>query len=105
MAAGDFPKTVMLRKPTESAANGLGHKTVTFTDVQKCAARVWTRSASEVDYVAAEFATRSLRLLLRLPPRTVAVGWALVYEGTIYKINDIEERDQFDRLVTLEPLT
>ena len=104
MAAGEFPKTVILRKPTESAANGLGHKTVTFTDVQKCAARVWTRSASEVDYVAAEFATRSLRLLLRLPPRNVAVGWAVVYESAIYRINDVEERDTDNRLITLEPI-
>ena len=99
--SGEFPKTVMLQKMTEAPADALGHKAKTYADLRKCAARIWTRSAAEIATVPAEFAVGSLRLLLRLAPRDMAVGWGLVYNGVAYNVIESEERDD-DLLVTLE---
>ncbi len=102
--AGNFPKTVMLRRPSIGEdTTGLGHKPTIFTDAFKCAARIWTKSAGDQDFIAADFVAGSFRLLLRIPQAGIDVGWGLTYQGKQYRISDIEERDQ-DRLVTLEPI-
>ena len=100
--AGEFPKVVMIQNPTESASDNLGHSVTTFTDLVRCAARVWTRSSGEQSFAPAEFAVGSIRLLLRLPPRALAVGWGIKFETELFKVVDIEHRGN-DRLLTLEP--
>jgi hypothetical protein len=102
-AAGDFPRTVMVRSFTEAAADSLGHRSRTYTDVRKCAARLWQRSAAQVDNAPAEFPATALRLLLRLPPKTIAINWQLREGETTYQISDLEWRDDEQNcLVTLE---
>lgn len=100
--SGEFPKTVMLQTLVEAPADALGHKAKSYVDLRKCAARIWTRSAAEVTTVPAEFSVGTLRLLLRLPPRDMAVGWGLLYSGVAYNVVEIEERNVDDLLVTLE---
>ena len=94
MNAGDFKKTVMLRNFTESSEDGLGHKTRTYADVRKCAARLWQRTAAEVSNDPGEFPAGQLRLLLWMPPATTAIGWHMVYESATYEIIDQEWRDE-----------
>ncbi len=100
--AGEFPKTVVLQKVTESAPDALGHKSKSYEDVRRCACRIWVRSSAETSTVPAEFGVSTLRLLLRLPPRgQVIVGWGLMFEGVAYNVIETEARDD-DLLVTLE---
>lgn len=102
--AGNFPKTVMLRRPVVGADSvGLGHKPTTYVDAFRCAARIWTRSIGDQAFNPADFIAGSFRLLLRMPQKGIEVGWGLNYEGKAYKIADIEDRGS-DRLVTLEPI-
>lgn len=104
MNSGQFPKTVMLRSFSEAAAGSLGHRAKTFADVQKCAARLWEKSAAERSTDPAEFASSSLRLLLYRPPSATAIGWHVVYDSTTYEILDKETRDdETTLLVTLQP--
>lgn len=100
--AGDFNKTVTLYSITESAADGLGHKAKTPVLVRKCAARIWERSAAQLDNPPADFPAGSLRLLLLLPPDTLTINWQLLYNGTTYRITDLEWREnETQALVTL----
>lgn len=101
--AGEFDKTVTLSSFTEGTADGLGHKAKTYTVVRKCAARLWIRSTAQLDNQPAEFPAGTLRLLLRLPPKTIAVGWRLTYTAILYEIADLEWRDdEMNCLVTLD---
>jgi head-tail adaptor len=99
--AGTFPKTVQLKREIVGEADALGHAAKQWKTVGRCGARVWLRSATETATSPAEFGTGSLRLLLRMPPRTLDIGWHLVYELRTYNVVDVEYRDP-DMLVTLD---
>ncbi|HBE69447.1 MAG TPA: hypothetical protein DDW52_14985 [Planctomycetaceae bacterium] len=99
--AGHYPKTVMLQEPRTDDVDSLGHAEKSWVDFQKCAARIWVRSSAETDFEPAEYPVSSVRLLLRLPPKQLAVGWGLKFDGTNYVIVDMEERG-VDQLVSLE---
>jgi hypothetical protein len=103
MAAGDFPKTVMLRSYESASPDALGHRDRTYRDVRKCGARNWVRSATQIDNTPAEFPQSALKLLLRLPPRSIAVNWQLIHDSITYQITDLEWRDDEQNcLVTLD---
>lgn len=99
--AGEFEKTVQLQRQGSTDADSLGHSGKVYTAVRKCAARIWTRGATETTTGPAEFGAGALRLLLRLPPRDLAIGWRLIYESNTYSVVDIDYRDD-DMLVTLD---
>jgi hypothetical protein len=88
--SGEFNKTVTLYSITEGTKDELGHKPKTPTLVRKCAARVWERSAAQLDNPPADFPAVALRLLLLLPPKEIAVNWQLKYATDNYEINDLE---------------
>lgn len=101
-SSGKFDKVVVLERPLSSEPDGLGHETKTFEGAYRCNARIWLRSEAEQSQNPAEFPVRSLRLLLRLPPKEFKVGWGLTYENVSYYVTDSEERDH-DLLVTCQP--
>lgn len=103
--AGEFDRTVLLRSYTEATADGLGHRQKTFTDVRKCAARLWTRSAADQATAPGEWPIGTIQMLLYLPPSALIVGWQAVYKSVTYEITDVDHRDrETTALVTLVPV-
>jgi len=101
--AGKFPKTVELHDFAEGSKDGLGHKQRTYTLFRKCAARLWERSAALLEANPAEFPAGVLRLLLRLPPKEMLIGWRVVYSSVTYEIRDLDWRDNDDNcLITVD---
>ena len=91
--SGEFNKTVTLYSITEGPKDELGHKPKTPEFVRKCAARVWERSAAQLETQPADFPAVALRLLLLLPPKAIDVNWQLKYNAVQYEITDLEWRE------------
>lgn len=100
--AGEYPLTVLLQSTSVLEESSLGHERIRFTDVRKCAARLWVRSAAEIASQPADLTSVTLRLLLRMPPRELGFGWGVVYEDRNYEIVTTDARDR-DVLVGLDP--
>lgn len=98
--AGDYPYTVELYRPSESAQGDYGHTQTTYKLRGQAAARVWTTSTTGASRDPGELTVHAPRLELLSPMEGIEVGWRLMWRGRMWTIDATEERE-FDLVVTL----